>query len=68
MSAQAPSSCTLCGKEGIYMFEGKLYCPSCMSKKRPPLSHPGPERRRHENPTMWRRRQADSKGKKPSKG
>jgi len=68
MSSQDRPSCTLCGKEGIYMLEGKPYCPSCISKKHPPLAHPGPERRRQRKPTMWLRRQTDSNGKKPSKG
>jgi hypothetical protein len=58
----------MCGKDGIiYMLEGKPFCPSCMSKKRPPLRYTGPERRRVQKPTMYLRREGDFKGKKPAK-
>ena len=68
MSPQDKLSCTLCGKEGIiYMLEGKPYCPSCMSKKRPPLPHSGPERRNLQVPTMYLRRSGDFKKKPPTK-
>jgi len=69
MSPTDPLSCSMCGKEGIiYMLEGQPYCPSCMSKKRPPLRYTGPERRRIQKPTMYLRREGDFKGKKPAKG
>ncbi|HET9794335.1 MAG TPA: hypothetical protein VFS34_07720 [Thermoanaerobaculia bacterium] len=69
MSSAEKLSCAACGKEGIiYMHEGSPYCPSCLSKKRPPLRYTGPERRRRQVPTMYLRREGDFKGKKPAKG
>ncbi|HWC66022.1 MAG TPA: hypothetical protein VG777_08060 [Thermoanaerobaculia bacterium] len=69
MSPSDRLSCTSCGKDGIlYMFEGSPYCPSCYSKKHPPLKYGGPERRRRQVPTMYLRREGDFKGKKPAKG
>ena len=67
LDAKNPS-CTLCGEEGIYLLEGKPYCPSCLSKKHPPFPYTGPERRRHQIPTLWHRRQSDFEGKRPSTG
>ena len=66
MSLGERLSCSMCGKDGlVYMVEGKPYCPSCMSKKRPPLNYEGPERRRIRKPTMYLRRDGDFIGKKP---
>lgn len=69
MTSQERLVCTLCGREGIiYMFEAKPYCPSCMSKKRPPIPHTGPERRRIQTPTVYGRRESDFRKKRPFKG
>ena len=66
MSSTDRLTCTLCGRDGIiYMLEGKPYCPDCMSKKRPPLPHVGPERRRHQTSTVYGRRESDFRKKKP---
>ena len=69
MSAADKLSCTACGKEGVlYMLQGAPYCPSCYSKKHPPLRYTGPERRRRQVNTMYLRREGDFKGKKPARG
>ena len=60
-------TCQMCGKEGmLYMLEGKPYCPTCLSKKRPPLDYRGPERRRGQRPTPFLRRTTDFRGDKKS--
>jgi hypothetical protein len=65
MSSNAPPTCSDCAKGGVvYLFEGNPYCPSCLAKKRPPLSHQGVERRKSQKSGLWRRRETDST-KKP---
>jgi hypothetical protein len=69
MGSDERLSCSMCGKDGIvYMLEGSPLCPSCMTKKRPPLRYKGPERRRIQKPTMYLRREGDFKNRNPSKG
>ncbi len=67
MSVTPPTSCEACGKGGLlYALEGHHYCPTCLSKKRPPLPYRGPERRRRNNNAVgFTRRSTDRKG--PSK-
>ena len=60
MSEDAKLKCTDCGAEGIiYMIEGQPVCSRCMSKRRPPLTYKGPDRRRRQVSTMFLRRATD---------
>lgn len=52
--------CSECGKaDAIYLVAGVSYCPACMRKKHPPLKYRGPERRRRQVATSFRRRGSD---------
>ena len=58
-----PSACESCGKKGlVYAFEGRYYCPACLSRIKPPLPYRGPERRRsNRNVLGFTRRSTDRK-------
>ncbi len=69
MSDEPILTCTDCGKGGvIYMVDGEPVCSRCMTKRRPPLSYKGPDRRRRQIPTPFLRRASDPSRikKKPS--
>jgi DNA-directed RNA polymerase subunit RPC12/RpoP len=60
VSEEAKLKCTDCGAEGIiYMVDGEPVCSRCMSKRRPPLTYNGPDRRRRQAPTPFLRRETD---------
>ena len=66
LTARVEKACHDCGSGGpLYVFEERAYCAACLSKRRPPLPYAGPERRRTQKPTMWRRRATDQIVRKP---
>jgi hypothetical protein len=66
LTARIEKFCSLCGTDGpLYVFEGKRYCTSCLAKRRPPLPHRGPERRKSQRPGLWRRRATDHPERTP---
>ena len=56
----AKLKCTDCGAEGIiYMVDGEPVCSRCMTRRRPPLTYKGPDRRRRQVATPFLRRASD---------